>query len=112
MSDMTVQAIIWIGSGSLLVFYLKRRRKRKTIPIGCTVSMAEAEHFSGSFSKHRIPMAVGGTEMAAPGLNPPPSPFSLSQAQRCSNRAELHARLSLGSRTIRDLMAAGHQPVR
>lgn len=32
MGDMTVQALIWIGAGTLLVFYLKRRRKRKTTP--------------------------------------------------------------------------------
>lgn len=30
MSDMTVQGIIWIAAGSMLVVYLKRRRKRKT----------------------------------------------------------------------------------
>jgi hypothetical protein len=30
MSDMTMQAILWIAAGSVLVFYLKRRRKRKT----------------------------------------------------------------------------------
>jgi len=32
MSDMTIQAIIWIAAGALLVFYLKRRRKRKMMP--------------------------------------------------------------------------------
>jgi len=32
MSDMTIQAIIWIAAGALLVFYLKRRRKRKMTP--------------------------------------------------------------------------------
>lgn len=32
MSDMTVQALIWIGAGTILVFYFKRRRKRKTLP--------------------------------------------------------------------------------
>lgn len=26
---MTVQALVWIGAGSLLVMYLRRRRKRK-----------------------------------------------------------------------------------
>jgi hypothetical protein len=30
MGDMTVQAIMWIGAGAMLVFYLKRRRNRKT----------------------------------------------------------------------------------
>lgn len=30
MDGMTVQAIIWIAAGALLVFYMKRRRKRKT----------------------------------------------------------------------------------
>ena len=30
MSDMTMQGIIWIAAGSMLVVYLKRRRKRKT----------------------------------------------------------------------------------
>jgi|GEM_PF-3188131 len=29
--DVTVQAIIWIAVGVLLVFYLMRRRKRKTL---------------------------------------------------------------------------------
>lgn len=32
MGDMTVQAVIWIAAGTILVFYLKRRRKRKTMP--------------------------------------------------------------------------------
>ena len=32
MSDMTVQALIWIAAGSMLVFYLRRRRKRKMVP--------------------------------------------------------------------------------
>jgi hypothetical protein len=32
MGDMTVQALIWIAAGSILVFYLKRRRKRKMLP--------------------------------------------------------------------------------
>lgn len=32
MNDMTVQALIWIAAGSILVFYLRRRRKRKTLP--------------------------------------------------------------------------------
>lgn len=32
MSDMTMQAIVWISAGSLLVLYLKRRRKRKIEP--------------------------------------------------------------------------------
>ena len=30
MNDMTLQAIIWLAAGSALVFYLKRRRNRKT----------------------------------------------------------------------------------
>jgi len=30
MNDMTIQAIMWIGAGAILVFYLKRRRNRKT----------------------------------------------------------------------------------
>ena len=30
MGDMTIQAIMWIGAGAILVFYLKRRRGRKT----------------------------------------------------------------------------------
>ncbi len=29
---MTVQALVWIGAGSLLVIYLKRRNKRKMEP--------------------------------------------------------------------------------
>ena len=32
MSDMTIQAMSWIAAGTLLVFYLKRRRKRKMLP--------------------------------------------------------------------------------
>ncbi len=32
MSDITVQALTWIAAGSFLVFYLKRRRKRKALP--------------------------------------------------------------------------------
>ncbi len=32
MNDMTMQAIIWIAAGSILVFYLKRRRNRKMLP--------------------------------------------------------------------------------
>ena len=32
MGDMTVQALIWIGAATLLVLYLKRRRKRKIEP--------------------------------------------------------------------------------
>lgn len=32
MGDMTVQALIWIGAATILVLYLKRRRKRKIEP--------------------------------------------------------------------------------
>ncbi len=32
MGNMTVQAIIWIAAVSILVLYLKRRSKRKTLP--------------------------------------------------------------------------------
>ncbi len=32
MNDMTVQALVWIAAGSCLLFYLKRRRKRKVLP--------------------------------------------------------------------------------
>ncbi len=32
MSDMTVQALIWMAAATLLVLYLKRRRKRKIEP--------------------------------------------------------------------------------
>lgn len=32
MSDMTIQAGIWIAAGVMLVMYLKRRRKRKMTP--------------------------------------------------------------------------------
>jgi hypothetical protein len=32
MNDMTMQAIIWFAAGGALVFYLKRRRNRKTLP--------------------------------------------------------------------------------
>ncbi len=32
MGDMTMQAIIWIAAASILVLYLKRRRKRKMVP--------------------------------------------------------------------------------
>lgn len=32
MGDMTMQAVIWIAAASLLVVYLKRRRKRKMVP--------------------------------------------------------------------------------
>ncbi len=32
MNDMTVQALIWIAAGAILVFYLRRRRKRKMVP--------------------------------------------------------------------------------
>ncbi len=31
MSDMTIQALVWIAAGSILVLYMKRRRKRKTL---------------------------------------------------------------------------------
>jgi len=32
MNDLTMQGIIWFAAGSILVFYLKRRRNRKTLP--------------------------------------------------------------------------------
>jgi hypothetical protein len=32
MADMTMQAVIWVAAASLLVIYLKRRRKRKMAP--------------------------------------------------------------------------------
>ena len=32
MSDMTIQALVWIAAGTILVLYLKRRRKRKILP--------------------------------------------------------------------------------
>ncbi len=32
MGDMTMQAVIWVAAASLLVVYLKRRRKRKMVP--------------------------------------------------------------------------------
>ena len=32
MSDLTMQAIIWIAAMTILVMYLKRRRKRKLQP--------------------------------------------------------------------------------
>ena len=30
--DTTVQTVIWIAAGALMVFYLKRRRNRKMLP--------------------------------------------------------------------------------
>lgn len=32
MNEAMVQALVWVGAGSVLVLYLKRRRKRKTLP--------------------------------------------------------------------------------
>lgn len=32
MSDVTIQAILWIAAATCLVLYLKRRRKRKMLP--------------------------------------------------------------------------------
>ena len=32
MDGMIVQAAIWVAAGTLLVFYLKRRRNRKMVP--------------------------------------------------------------------------------
>ena len=32
MGDMTMQAVIWVAAASLLVVYLKRRKKRKMVP--------------------------------------------------------------------------------
>lgn len=32
MNDMMVQAALWITAAATLVLYLKRRRKRKTLP--------------------------------------------------------------------------------
>jgi hypothetical protein len=32
MGDMTMQAVIWVAAVSILVVYLKRRRKRKMAP--------------------------------------------------------------------------------
>lgn len=32
MGDMTMQAVIWVAAASILVVYLKRRRKRKMAP--------------------------------------------------------------------------------
>ncbi len=32
MDSMTIQTIMWVAAGGLLVFYMKRRRNRKMLP--------------------------------------------------------------------------------
>ena len=32
MDSMAVQGVLWVAAGSLLLFYMKRRRNRKTLP--------------------------------------------------------------------------------
>jgi len=32
MDSMTVQGILWVAAGSIMVLYMRRRRNRKTLP--------------------------------------------------------------------------------